>query len=1101
MDYIVKQVLQYLMDKAVRDKVTLDEWQITSRRDVPKDIIFSRAKAASVWEKLNAQGIWGKSPGTYWLRTSVRVPSHMAPGPLVLHINLGSVQEEPMPWVAGLKMHAEGLLYVNGTPFHGLDPNHGEVLLASKVKGGDVYNLLIEAYTTSETPKRFVATLGFRDNQIYSLLHDFKALLMLCETLGYESSIGRDIATALVNASFKLLVGEDFQQASDEATHILRQTLERISGGRAIRNCTTVTRGSRLFLSLVGHSHIDLAWLWTMLETRRKIARTFSTTLRYLEQYPFYVFCQSSPQMYAFCKKDYPDIYRRIKKWVGEHRWEPVGGMWVEPDCNLTSGESLVRQILLGKQFFKKEFGIDTRVLWLPDVFGYTGSLPQILKQSGMDYFITTKLHQNDTNKPRHMLFWWEGIDGSRVLTHFPFTYVNEPIPMTILEWIRRMEGLQSQPVSLIPVGFGDGGGGITQENLETANRLMNLPFFPKMRFETVNNFTLRMKKFSLRVPVIKGELYFENHRGTYTTLSEVKRANRRCEQLLRQAEIWISLAELVAGKKINTGSLKEAWRLLLINQFHDILPGSSIREVYQNTHNEYRQIETITGELIKRAQRSLNNILKYPDDEGEKYGVFNALSWDRTDIVRVECPRYTRGSLTAVDCDGRRLSCQKVSYPWGEKGIVFCAHDVPPLGARTYSITEENFSESVVAENVRLKIGPSKYSHGGIVMPAYVENRFFRLVPSKAGGISRLYDKIRKVDVFEPGKTGNHFQTFIDEAPLCEPWDILPQTFNRPVNLFELVSQKVVECGPVRAVIRNTFRSQKSKIVQDTILYANVPRIDFITCADWHEQRVLLKAAFPFNVRAKYATCEIAFGAIRRSTQRNTDEERARFEVPMHRWVDISRNGFGVSLLNDCKYGCDVQGNLIRLSLIRSPSFAQANKEDGFVLKTPGKGANFTDQGEHRFTYSVLAHGGDWRKQCTIPEAHALNCPLTGLRIGSKVDASSEGIHGKSGLKQFHMDWGGWTIRTDSDNIVVETLKPAEDGNGYIIRLYESCGYSGRVKIDLPRGVGSVTKCDLMERQKSSPVRPVNGQFSVNYKPFEILTFRLWGDLGGNSG
>ena len=975
----------------------------------------------SGWKPFAVHGRWGGFDQTTWFRMSARIPKTMK-GHRV---------------VALLRPGGESLAYVNGKPFQGLDNNRDEVLLTDNAKGGDTFEIALESVPSvrfNEYHYFEYADLAVKRPQVWDFYWDCRVVYDVLAVLEQDYTPARRLHD-LLKETLQLVA---FQREGEPAyfdsivktQRFLRKGLKGFE--------TSYGVGA---LAVMGQSHIDTAWLWPLRETMRKCGRTFSTALNLLDQYPDFVYLCSQPVQFEWMKQHYPEQYRRIKHYVKEGRWEPFGALWVESDCNMPSGESLVRQILYGNRFFRKEFGVQSRSAWLPDAFGYSWSLPQILHKAQIDTFLTTKITWGRFTDFPYSMFQWEGADGTRVLGMMPpLNYNGFMRPSDCVEQWKLFKQKDKVDEAPFPFGYGDGGGGPTMEMIETARRLKNIVGIPKCEMGRIQDSVDRMRAqvdFD-RLPVYNGELYLEYHRGCQTSQARTKRHNRKCELLLRNAEFFGSLA-LMNGGKYDRKALYEAWKLVLINQFHDILPGSSITEVYQDTERDYGRARELAAGAQTTALRYLAGKIA-TSGEGEPIVVFNALSWVRTDMVLAEI-KLPKGAFAVVGPDGAAVPHQVV----GPGRVLFEARAVPPLGYAVY----------------RLVRGKADADATGVLRatPKGMENDYLRITFDANGCLSSVYDRVEKRETLAPGRRGNDLQLFDDRPHGNDAWDIDPNFEEVMWRPAPPESIKVVENGPVRAVVRVVRKTEKSVITQDVTLYAHAPRVDFVTHVDWHEKRVLLKAAFPVDVRASAATYEIQFATIERPVHHNTVWDRARYEVPAHRWADLSEGDYGVSLLNDCKYGYDTKGNVLRLSLLRAP-----------VDPDPA-----ADQGEHWFTYSLYPHGGDWRNGA-IQQAHELNDPLLAVAA-----AGSRGP----------LPCAGAFASVSAENVLVDTVKQHEDSDALIVRLYEAYGQRGTVKLTFGRKPKAVTECDLME-ENDRPVKLKGATVSLHMTPYDIRSLKV---------
>jgi alpha-mannosidase len=796
-------------------------------------------------------------------------------------------------------------------------------------------------------------------------------------------------------------------------------------------------------ISAVGHAHIDVAWLWTLGQTRRKAARTFHTALHLMKQFPGYQFTQSQPQLYDFIRQDYPALFEAIKARVAEGRWEPIGGMWVEADCNLSGSEALIRQFVLGRHFFREHFGPDAEspVLWLPDVFGYAWALPQIIKKSGLDYFMTIKIAWNQYNRFPYDSFWWQGLDGTRILTHFsptpePYsdtksTYNAEARPKDIEATWTNFQQKDQQTHLLMSFGYGDGGGGPTREMLETIRDMADFPGAPHVHHDTVLNFFRTMEaEAGDQLSVWNGELYLEYHRGTYTSQARNKLANRRSEFGLHDAEFLCSFAAMLDETfEYPRQTLQDAWKLVCLNQFHDILPGSSITEVYAESQTQYKEI----ARLIRSAQDiALEHLKSYASGD---LLLINPTSFPRNDLVL--WPGELPPNKHLKTNDGTALLTQSTS-----DGTLISPSQLPP-----YSISAVQMADrpAMAVENT-LEAGLS-----------YLENSFMRVEFTPEGDIRSIYDKANHREVLPPNTLANQFQAFEDRPMAHDAWDIDIYYDDKVWLSTPASSIRVVETGPLRATIEIERCILRSRYTQRISLFYNSPEIRITTNIDWQERHILLKTAFPIDILAPTATHEIQWGNVERPTHRNTSWDWARFETCAHKWVDLSEADYGVSLLNDCKYGHDIYDNVIRLSLLRSPTHPDP----------------VADLGPHTFTYSLLPHHGNWRA-ITIPAAYKLNDPVLVIDNGSAVTGQMPPL-----------------VAVDQDHVVIETIKQAEDGYGLIVRLYECHRQRNTITLNTGFDLHSVTLTNLIE-DGDQPVPFQGRQITLPIKPYEIVTLRL---------
>ena len=810
-----------------------------------------------------------------------------------------------------------------------------------------------------------------------------------------------------------------------------------------------------------------MAWLWPWTETVEVVRNTFQSVLDLMREYPDFKFTMSSARTYEWMQEKYPDLFQQIEQRVKEGRWEIIGGMWVEPDLNMPDGESLVRQILVGKRYFQKNFGVDVKIGWNPDSFGYNYQLPQIYKKSGMDYFVTQKLlwaHEFTTFP--YKLFWWQAPDGSRLLTYFPHDYAGgidaEPLATDLSIWMPSIYGksVPDKPEMMHLYGVGDHGGGPTRVMLDHAEQLKaSGAVYPKLEFSFARDFfsDLEKKLPSMQVPTWDGELYFAYHRGVFTTQAETKRRIRRAEETVLNAEKFASLASLY-GRPYPQDGMELTWKNLLFEHFHDIMPGSGIAVNYLDAKRSLENVDRAANDV---AMGSLREIAAHVNTQGEGVPIliFNSLSWPRTEVaeVDVQLPAPTR-QIEVVDSTGKPAESQLVSLDAETHRAHFLLlSSTPSLGYQTYFVRAATAAPAV---HSMLKASADT-----------LENEFIRVkIDPQTGCMTSLFDKRSGTEALGPAETdtggpktstcGNLLQTFVDKPKQWDAWNIDADFEKQHWDLDKADEVKLMESGPLRAVIRIKNHFQNSTFLRDIILYAGVPRVDVKMMAEWHEKHILLKVAFPVSAHSDKAAFEIPFGSVERPTTRNTPAELAQFEVPAQRWADISDSKHGFSLLNDCKYGYDAKGNVLRLSLLRSPEWPDPH----------------ADEGHHEFTYSLYPHGGGWKDALTIRRGYELNYKLISLPFGKHQGA----------LAAEHS-----FVQAQPDNVIVTALKKAEDENTLVVRFYEWAGKDGEATIQLPPGAESAAETDLMEK----PIGKLsvhNGGVSLHTKPYEIKTIKV---------
>ena len=852
----------------------------------------------------------------------------------------------------------------------------------------DLFGVLRENGTVKE------ASIAICNDNLRDLFYDFSVLYELMTLLPEDRARYHTILEALKNTAFQLREFSDAEAIT--ARKILAPELAKKNGDVS------------LSISAVGHSHIDLGWLWPIRETIRKGVRTFSTVLDLMNQYPDYIFGASQPQLYEWMKSYYPALYKKIKKRIAEGRWEPQGAMWVESDTNIPCGESLVRQLLYGKRFFKQEFGKEMKILWIPDVFGYSGVLPQLMKQSGVDYFMTQKMSWNIINRIPHHTFFWQGIDGSRILTHMPpeETYNSSAAPRALMKSENNFADKSVSDRVLILFGIGDGGGGPGPEHLERLNREKNLDGLPPCKQEPAFKFFKRIEKNQTKYQTWIGELYLERHQGTLTTQGRIKRANRKIEIALRELELTSILTNRLTGLKYPQKELDLIWKEVLLYQFHDILPGSSISRVYEECHTRYQELFSKIGELQIKADTAL---IKTIDSNGmtQPFLLFNSLSWARAE--------------------------------WLKFGNKWVYAQVPAMGYAVLDLAEQkSISPTLTATTKRL------------------ENEFLKLTFVADGSISSIFDKETDREILKPGTTGNQLNVYDDTG---DAWDFYIGYDKKPPRRFKLQLAKVKIDGP-KVILHQTYTFGKSKLKQDIILTAGGRRIDFVTRVDWQETHKMFRVAFPIENNAKEATCNIQFGEIKRPTHRNTSWDLGMFEIPAQKWLDISQEDYGVALLNDCKYGYKVVDNILDLNLLRSPTHPDPQ----------------ADKGTHEFIYSLYPHHGNHNRGNVAHAGYELNVPIRIIPIKSQ--------DGKFPVQHSFFN-------LDAENIIIETVKKAEDSDTLILRLYENRGATTKATLQFNLPIKSVKLVNLME-EESKQLKVTSNSVSLQFHPFEILTLKV---------
>lgn len=947
--------------------------------------------------ELKAGDAWGGLFDCAWMRFRGQVPSEAAGKQVVLLIDVNGeallVDEAGEP--------TQGLTCVSSMYDYSLGrPGKRVVPVSAKAVGGEAIDLWADC-GNNDLFGNFVgngcikeACVAIEHPQVLALAYDWEVLYDLMTLLPEDSARRAKIMAALCKA--ERMLGKVNDETAAQARAVLAPELAKRNGDASLK------------ISAIGHAHIDLAWLWPIRETIRKGARTFATTLQLMEKYPDYVFGESQPQLFQWMKEYYPGLYARIAERVREGRLEAQGAMWVEADANVPSGESFVRQVLLGKRFFRAEFGVDPKVLWLPDVFGYSGALPQILKKAGVDYFMTQKLSWSIVNTYPHQTFLWQGIDGSQVLAHLPpeDTYNSSGAPHALLKAERNFHDKMVSDECLVLFGIGDGGGGPGEEHVERLLRQKDLNGVPPTTQEPAEKFFARLESVRADLHTWVGELYLERHQGTYTTQARNKRYNRKMELGLREAE-WMSVLATAAGVgEYPSERLDTIWKEMLLYQFHDILPGSSITRVYTESLERYAALLAEVKQLTETATKAFVGVVNTAG-AARPLVVSNSLSFPRTEWIQH---------------DGK----------WLKPTVPSMGYTVVDLAAAAPEAPELHASAEVL------------------------ENDLLHVVFDNDGSLISVFDKELGRESLAAGSRGNVLAVYEDDG---DAWDFRMDYDENEPERFALVSAEPYVDGPIAGVLQ-TYRYGSSTLVQDVRVTAGSRKVEFITHAEWWENARMLRSSFPTSVNSNEATFEIQFGSLKRPTHNNTSWNLGQFEVCAHRWVDISERGFGVALLNDCKYGYKVKGQTLDINLLRSPH-------------SPDPVA---DRAEHDFTYALYVHAGDHVEGRVREEAHALNVPLR----ASAVTPSGGLLPATVSL-----------LSCNAPNIVIDAVKKAEDGDAAIVRLYEADGKACCAKVQFAVSPVSAAVVDLMEENPVDlPV--VDGAVTLSFKPFEIQTISV---------
>ena len=996
------------------------------------------------WQDYRIDTPWNTLDSHRWLRTTVTIPEEMDGK----HVEMQLISGREGQWDA---TNPQMLFYIDQQLIQGVDVNHREVTLSTSAKSGTTYEIAMLIYSGSVPGDLiFRSNLIVIDDAVQKFYYDFSIPVQSARLLkNSDVENSRKILQKLNAAANAIDLRKPY---SDTFYHSLAEADELL-----VKEFYTTVDQDAPLVSAIGHTHIDIAWLWTVEQTREKVLRSFSTVLRLMEQYPDYKFMSSQPILYQFVKEQEPEMYEKIKQRIKEGRWEADGAMWLEADCNLTGGESLVRQIIKGERFFQEEFGISSKSLWLPDVFGYSAALPQILKRSGIPYFMTTKIAWNQYNQLPNDTFMWKGIDGSEVFVFMPTacdfdrtlglnvsftdtrnttTYTGIINPNMALGTFKRFQNRDLTENTIMLFGFGDGGGGPTKEMLENAERLRyGMPGIPRIEQEFETEFFDRTYDTIAKLPDMpkwNGELYFEYHRGTLTSMGKNKRYNRKNEILYTQLETLASMLK-EKGVEYPEKVIERGWEILLLNQFHDIIPGSCIEEVYVQTDKEYEEIFARGKETLHQlAEKGARSICT--DDHA--IIVYNTQGYVRNDIIEVE--GLEKAAVAKImDEERNSLPMQRTS----EGKIVFYAEDIPKHGYKVFYYAEGN-EETQEAE-----------------WDGHFENRFYHVTFNEALEIVSLIEKETGKEFIQEGKKGNELVTYEDRPMNWDNWDIDVFYKKKPYFADKVSEVRIIEDGKVRKTLEIVKQFADSVVTQHIHLYHDIPRIDFETHADWKEHNVLLRVNFPVDVNTTKATYEIQFGNVERETTNNHSWDTAKFEACGHKWADLSEDNNGISLLNDCKYGYGIKDGNLSLTLIKAGTYPNEH----------------ADIGTHDFTYSIYPHAGRWQDAETIEMAYNLNVP--------PVVVLQDKNAGEETVKEF--------VACDAENCFIEVIKEAEDKNGTIVRMYENKNRHTKTRMILPDFVTQMYECNLLEKNERE--MEVNAHAAeVILKPYEIKTYRI---------
>ena len=998
------------------------------------------------WEKFGPHSVWAKKQGHTFFAAEVSVPEAAAGQTLVLKFT-SQWQDRPG------STDPQCLAYIDGKIAQALDGNHTELVIERNARPGSSHTLLVNAFTFFDRPLvGFTVEFFVRNERAEKLYYDLQTPLDVAIRL-HQSDPRRHAILAIVDRALRAL---DRRGAHTDAFVATLGEAEKI----AAEIYDIVDTEVQPQITAVGSTHLDVGWLWRVMHTRDKTGRSFATVLNLMEEYPEFVFMYNQSVLFDFLKKDYPELWSRLKERVKSGQFEIEGAMWVEPDVNIVSGESLVRQIMRGRRFHIEEFGVDPKTVWLPDTFGYSANLPQVMDKSGLKYFVTSKLSWNDTDRHPYDTFFWRGIDGTvtkaqlitaqRFESEQIFTTYNGDLSVseTMGAW-KRYEPKAANNEVVMSYGYGDGGGGPTRGMIERGIRLeRGIPGAPRVKLEGIVPFLDRLGKRmdadGNKFPTWNGELYLQYHRGTLTSVAKNKANNRKAERLLRELEFLGAMALTQTGAAYPSDTLAEFWELVLINQFHDILPGTSIPEVYVDSDNEYGQIFSTLGSQNGPWHAAAQAFAKPGADQ---LRLFNFTGQTRSGLVTVGSDAALNGLSLATA--GGTHPVQKTTRADGGIEFVAPVSDIAPLGWTGAQLVSGGAANSTSPVSVS---------------ETHLENEMLKVTFDKAGEITSVFDKTRNRETLAAGEKANRLIAYEDKPMEWDAWDIdryFEEQFWPLADGKSVIS--VVETGPHRAALRVEREYQSSKVVQVISLAAGARQIEFDTFIDWQERAQVIKAQFPFDLNTSEIRSEIQFGHVKRPTHRNTSWDKARFEASMHRWVDLSESDFGVALLNDCKYAYDCLEQSVRLTLVRGSTFPSPD----------------ADLGEHRLRYALFVHDGVADLADVHRAAERFNNPV-GV-IGSLKPAAEAGE-----LAQFSF------ASADVDNITLETVKKAENSDAVVLRIFEHANIRAEATITFGTPVKSVRVVNLMEEGDAKPLELTNNGVTLSLRPFEIATLLI---------
>ncbi|PHV69256.1 alpha-mannosidase [Sporanaerobium hydrogeniformans] len=1015
---------KWISSRVIKKSFHLEGWEIREGRQVTE---MNYEFYSDDYKKIQDGEMFFSPDGTVFLRNTVTLPEELKDEEVWFQFTTAS----------------EMIIKVNGTWAGGLDPNRERMLLKKAEDKTTTFLLEMEGYNRSKPDdERNPETSHLRgcrqvfdggnfvviNPEIQAAVYDLKILLdaMQCEY------INEDVIELITRETYAALNYVDYEETDANLYEVGIRKLKEHLRTTIFENKDYGNIGN---VALVAHSHLDIAYYWRKIHTVQKNARTCLIQLRLMDRYPEFKYCHTQAYTYEMLEKHFPEIFEEVKARIKEGRFEVVGGMYVEPDCNLPTAESIVRQCMYGQHYFREKFDITVDNCWLPDVFGNSWILPQILQKSGMKYFVSNKMSTwNDTNKFPHNNFIWKGIDGTEVLACVPPThFISWNTPEQIIENWESFQDKESCNETLNMFGYGDGGSGATEEMLEFMERLPNIPSLPKTRHIRGDEFLRENLEGNDKLSVWDGELYLEMHRGTFTTRGILKKYNRELEIFLRDVEMLSSIAAL-KGYEYPYEIIDKCWKKVLVNQFHDILPGTHIAPVEKDALGEYKEVLSDLTKVFEEVSAFLG--LHHPEGTSKRLTAVNTLGWERKEVFFIPGQFDVKTTVEGAFTQKGTLK--------GEEGLWVSGKKIPALGSQ----------ELVLGERQEDNVAWYSFIDGKLETP------FYRAHLHEDGTLSSLYVKTDKRELVEENKKINELKIYKDNPGMYDAWDVLENYKEREDQIEVVRPLALVEAGEVYVAFEVQFKLKCSIWKQTIKFYKDDNKVSFENYVDWQETNRLAKAEFNLNILSRHAKCDTSAGTIVRETHKNTTWQQARFEVCTHKWVDLSEHGYGVALLNDGKYGVSFDKTQIGLSLLRSPIRPDLN----------------SDKGIHTFTYVLMPHKEILEDAGIIEAAWALNTPL---RFYSESKEAFE------------------FMQIEGNNLHIQAVKRPQYAKAgekkLILRLVELKGERGIGKVSFKLPIYEAVKVNLLEDALEEKDYSIDeNSLEFKYSPFEIISFEI---------